>query len=248
MFGSLHHNSSPNERVLHAYLLGRVDFEAILAFQRRLVFEVSGDRSSGVLILCEHSEAITIGREGSIGHLLLDAEEYRSRRWPIRWVNRGAGCLLHAPGQLAAYSIISLDPAKLNLQEYIERIHGLICKVLLSLDISAEVLPDRGGVWVAGRRIAHVGVAVRDWVSYFGFTLNIDPDLELFRWVQCDGEPRPMTSIERERRLPIRTSTVRQRLLEAFADSFAFERVSVFHHHPALSQKAVVHAAVNRPA
>jgi lipoyl(octanoyl) transferase len=248
MFGSLNYNSKPSQRVLHAYLLGRVDFEAILAFQRRLVFDVSGDRSSGILLLCEHSEAITIGREGSIAHLLLDAEEYRNRQWPIRWVNRGGGCLLHAPGQLAAYSVVTLDPVALNLQEYLNRIHSLLSKVLKSLDIPAEERPDRGGIWVGDRRIAHVGVAVRDWVTYFGFTINIDPDLEQFRWVHCDGEARPMTSIERERRLPIRPTAVRQRILEAFQEAFAFDRVSVFHHHPVLAQKVAVHAVVNRPA
>ena len=50
-----------------------------------------------------------------------------------------------------------------------------------------------------------------------------------------------MTLIERERRLPIRTSTVRQRLLEHSRTCLLSTRVLVFHHHPALSQKAVVH-------
>ena len=48
---------------------------------------------------------------------------------------------------------------------------------------------DRPGVRINGRRVAHVGVAVRDCVGCFGLVINADPDLELFRDVRCDGDP-----------------------------------------------------------
>src|SRR4051794_29952651 len=86
---------------LQAYLLGQVDFEAALALQRRLVYEIAGDRTRAALILCEHPPLITVGREGSRSHVLCDDAELQGRHWRVRWVNRGGGVWLHLPGQLA---------------------------------------------------------------------------------------------------------------------------------------------------
>src|SRR5260370_23989127 len=83
---------------LQVYLLGPVDFEAALALQRLLVYQVAGDRSCAALLLCEHPPLITVGREGSRAHVLCEAEELRARRWPVRWVNRGGGRPPPPPG------------------------------------------------------------------------------------------------------------------------------------------------------
>src|SRR4051812_43090928 len=86
---------------LRVYLLGLVEFEAVLAVQRALVYQVAGERDTAGLVLCEHPPLITVGRHGSPAHIRCGPEELRARRWRVRWVNRGGGCLLHLPGQLA---------------------------------------------------------------------------------------------------------------------------------------------------
>ncbi len=84
-----------------------------------------------------------------------------------------------------------------------------------------------------------MGVAVRSWVTYYGMVLNIHPDLELFRRITCaDPEAAAMTSIERERRAPLRPALVRELILERFADQFGFRSTSLFFDHPSLSRKA----------
>src|SRR5207237_9928756 len=70
---------APHDLTLKAYLLGTVDFETALRFQRRLQFEVSESRSHGALVLCEHPPLITIGRQVSHGHLRLE-EDARAPR------------------------------------------------------------------------------------------------------------------------------------------------------------------------
>jgi lipoyl(octanoyl) transferase len=237
-------NRTGNPRALSAYLLGRIDFAAWLELQRQLVFEVSGGRSAAILVLCDHANSISVGREGSAAHILFEPEELQTRGWPVRWVNRGGGCLLHVPGQISAYPIVALDEFGINLHEYVQILHTTIRGVLQGLEVASDLLPSKSGVWVGDRRIAHVGVAVRDWVAYHGFTLNVAPNLKPFRFVKCDGADRPMTSIERERRTHVRAALVRQRLVNAFAEQFAFDRVSIFHNHPSLNAKASTHAVV----
>jgi lipoyl(octanoyl) transferase len=232
---------------LEVYLLGTVEFEELLRLQRRLVYEVSGDRSRGVLILCEHPPLISVGREGSREHIWYEPETLAARGWPVRWVNRGGGCLLHLPGQLAVYSVVSLNRHGLVLQGYLDRLHAALIDVLSGLNVPAGTRSGRAGVWCNGRLIAHVGVAVREWVAYFGAAVNVHPDLEPFRRVQCagPGEP-PMTSITREQREPVRDAAVRQRLVEAFGKHFGFPRTSLFHHHPALTRPAASDAVPTR--
>ncbi len=232
---------------LQVYLLGAIDYEGMLRFQQRMVYEISGDRTRGLLVLCEHPPLISVGREGSHEHIGFEPAELDAREWPVRWVNRGGGCLLHLPGQLAIYPILPLDRLGLDLRGYLERLHAVLLEVLLGLGVPAEVRHGQAGLWSNGRMIAQVGVAVRDWVSYFGAALNVHPDMEPFRRVLCagPGEP-PMTSIARELREPVRDATVRQRLIEAFARQLGFRRTSLFHHHPALQRPAPTDAVATR--
>ena len=235
-------NSNSTARVLQAYLLGQVPLDDALALQRRLVYDAGGDRSTAFLLLCEHPPAVTIGRSGSFAHLRVEPETLRTRRWDVRRVNRGGGCLLHVPGQLVGYVILALDAFALNVQQYLDQLHALLADVLSGLEVPVDLRAGQSGVWCGARRVAHVGVAVRDWVSSFGFAINVQPDLAVFREVHCDGEPQPMTSVQRERRLPVRPATIRQRLVEAFSAAFAFDRVALFHSHPSLSAQAPSHA------
>jgi len=227
------------DSVLQVYMLGLVEFEAALALQRRLVFQVTGDPNTAALILCEHPPLITVGREGSWSHLHCDPGELQVRRWRIRWVNRGGGCLLHVPGQLAFYPILPLNRFGLGLQSYVDRLGEVIQALLGDFDVHGQTRRNGAGVWVGARPIAGIGVAVHDWVAYYGFSFNIKPDLQPFRlvrWGAKDGEP--MTSLERERRGRLRPAHVRERLLEQFAARFPFARTSVFSEHPLLTRKA----------
>ncbi len=226
---------------LHAYLLGRLDFDALLALQRRLAYDVGGDRG-GAVVVCDHPPGITVGREGSRAHIRPEPEELNVRGWPVRWVARGGGVLLHLPGQVACYPILPLDRLNLTPAAYLSELQALVVQLLAEDDLRAEADPDAPGVRLHGRRVAHVGVAVRGGVTAFGLVLNVDPDLELFRAVHCDGDPMPMTSLQRESPSRIRIATVRQRLVEAVAARFGFARVSLFHTHPGLTPRAATHA------
>jgi lipoyl(octanoyl) transferase len=236
---SLCTDASAGDPALQVYLLGSVEFEAALALQRRLAFEIAGNRSAAVLILCEHSPLITVGRQGSWAHVLCTREELQLRGWRVRWVNRGGGCLLHTPGQMAIYPILALDRLGLGVQDYLDRLHAVLIALLDDFRIRGEIRPGRPEVWAAGRPIASAGVAIRDWVTYYGAVLNINPDLQLFRLVQTGGAAGGrMTSIASQRRSPIRPAFVRERLLEHFAERFHFARTSLFFDHPLLKRKA----------
>jgi lipoyl(octanoyl) transferase len=195
------------------------------------------------LILCEHSALLTVGRQGSRAHIGCDFSELAARRWGVRWVNRGGGCILHLPGQLCIYSIVPIEPTAAAITGYMARLHHVIGRVLEDFEIAGRWNESRLGVWVGDRLIATVGVAVRNWVTYYGAVLNVNPDLDLFRRFRVGRrEDGVMTSIERERRGRVRPSLVRERLIDRFASEFHFARTSLFHDDPAIHRKATTDA------
>jgi lipoyl(octanoyl) transferase len=221
---------------LHVYLLGQVGFEAALLLQRRLLYEVRGERRHGALILCEHPPLITVGRQGSFGHILCEPRELQARQWQVRWVNRGGRCVLHVPGQLAVYPIIPLDGLGLGVRDYLERLQQTVRDLVADFGIKAAQPNGASGVWVRDRLLAAVGIAVRDWVSYYGTYVNVNPTLDGFRLVRCAGPlAAPMTSMERERHGPVRMALARERFLEHFARRFGFGRTVLFTQHQQLT-------------
>lgn len=230
------------EQTLSAYLLDAVPFDALLALQRRLVYDVGGDRDAAALVVCEHEPGITVGREGSAAHIRPGATALKARGEPVRWVSRGGGALLHRPGQVACYPVFPLDALNLTAGRYVAELQAVAVDLCAAFGIEATADPDRPGARANGRRVAHVGVAVHNNVTSFGLVVNVNPDLAPFRDVRCDGDPAPMTSLQRESRARVRVAGVRQRLLELIAARFGFARVSVFHNHPAALPRPTRHA------
>jgi lipoate-protein ligase B len=130
---------------------------------------------------------------------------------------------------------LPLDRIGLSLPAYLERLGSVIHGILKDFSVKTPVHTGEDGVWVGQRLLASLGIAVQDWVAYFGAYLNVDPDLEPFRLVRsATASAEAMTSLVRERRGPVRPSLVRERVIEQFAACFGFERMSLFSDHPSL--------------
>jgi lipoyl(octanoyl) transferase len=216
------HGHTSGRGRLQVHLHGSLDFEAVLHLQRKLVYQLSEPGEGAALILCEHSPIITVGRHGSAGQISGSLDEFAARRWPVRWVARGGGVILHLPGQLAIYPVLPLARLNLDLDDYMRRLHQIIVTVLHDFSVDACTQSHHAGVWVGSRLIAAIGVAVRHGITTFGASLNIDPDLLPYRLLK-----EPMTSLVRERRGPLRTAMVRERLVEQFRDGFGFADVDL---------------------
>lgn len=242
------HSSSPwndgRSAALEVRLLGVVDYESALFLQERLVYEVSGRRdSSGLLLLCEHPPLITIGREGGPAQLRLDAHELTARQWDVRWINRGGGCLLHAPGQLAVYPIVPLNRLGLGLGEYRRALESAVIEVCARLGVCCERREQTPGVWCRLGQVVHIGIAVRSWVAYHGLFVNVAPDLRWQRVVESGGGD--VSSLAAARVRPLAMHSVRAELIPCLAERLGYERYHIFTGHPLLRRarkKVYVHA------
>lgn len=232
----------PQIVAVRAYLLGTLPVGDALTLQRRLAYEIGGVPHTAAVVVCEHPYGVTIGRNGSRAHVRLTAAKLAARRWPVDYVGRGGGCVLHAPGQVACYPILPLQTLGLTPAAYVATLTRLVGNLVSGFGVTPAVDEASQAVRANGRRVASFGVAVRDWVTTFGFVVNVAPDLAYYRDVDCDGDPLPMTSLQRECPGRVRVATVRQRLLELLAGRFRLGRVSVFHSHPTMVPRAPRHA------
>ncbi len=221
----------PIGAALRVYLLGSLPFDSFLAFQRRLVYEIGGDPHLASLVICEHPPEITIGREGSRLHIRPTPEQLVAHEWRVRWVARGGGVMLHVPRQVCAYPILPLAHLQMTPTAYRDALLESAAEVLRHYKLEPTVDAEHPGLRLGDRRVAHAGLAIRTGVTAFGLVMNVCPDLELFDAVACDGDPKPMTSLERESPLRIRPAAIRLDLADAIARRFGYGRQSVFHTH-----------------
>jgi lipoyl(octanoyl) transferase len=238
------HGELPEARLaalpLRVYLLGVVDHGEMLALQHRLVEDVAAG-GTPALVLCEHAQTITVGRRGSHTHIDLDLNP-PGQRWKVRWVNRGGGCWVHTPGQLAVYALLPLDRLGLSLAKHRDTMLSCVRNVV---EEHAVVTERRGSELLVGSRpVACFGAALREETTYFGAILNVNPDLTPFRHVRTGDRHAPMTSVQRECRRLLRLSYLRERLVEHFCAAYQLGEPLCFTGHPFLSRKAASHAYV----
>ena len=142
---------------------------------------------------------VTLGRGTRTSSLPIGPAALERRGVEVFEVERGGDVTLHAPGQLVGYPILDLRQHRQDLHWYLRSLEDVLIQALGSFDIEADRNPGRTGVWTAGRKIASIGIHVKQWVTWHGFALNVTTDLAAFdRIVPCGIAGVEMTSVERE--------------------------------------------------
>jgi lipoate-protein ligase B len=180
--------------------LGRRGYGEVLELQRRLCRErVTGARTEDLLLLVEHDPVVTLGRSTRPTSLPLGPEALRARGVEVFEVERGGDVTLHAPGQLVGYPILQLQDHRPDLHWYLRQLEEALIRALGTFGIDAVRNPGLTGVWTRDRKIASIGIHVKQWVTFHGFALNVTTALDLFDLiVPCGIHGVTMTSIARE--------------------------------------------------
>lgn len=194
---------------------GRVPYAAALEWQRRLAAErIAGRLDHDVLLLVEHPPVITLGRGSHREHLL------RPEGVDVVEVERGGDVTFHGPGQLVGYPVLNLSQHRQDLHWYLRSLETVLIDALDALGVPAERRAGLTGVWTRGKKIASLGVHVKQWVTWHGFALNVSTDVSWFdRIVPCGIDGVVMTSIERELGVADWDQTVGG-VVESFATTF----------------------------
>jgi lipoyl(octanoyl) transferase len=193
-----------SDGLLEVIRAGRVPYGEALEWQRRLAqARIEGRQPHDLLLLLEHPPVVTLGRNSQQAHLL------RADGIDVFEVERGGDITYHGPGQLVGYPILDLTQHRQDLHWYLRTLEQALIDALAELGIPAQRNPGYTGVWTPeGRKIASIGIHVKQWVTWHGFALNVTTDLGYFeRIVPCGIPGVVMTSVEREVPAPTGHST-----------------------------------------
>lgn len=179
---------------------GRTRYEDAWQRQEDLVVRRLAGEIPDTLVFTEHDPVFTVGlRAGAGAHLLWDAPRLASEGVATVNTNRGGDITYHGPGQLVGYPILSLVPRR-DLHAYLRFLEEVLINAVGCLGLAAARREGKTGIWLGRRKIAAIGVAVRRWVTYHGFALNVSPNLAHFAGIvpcgisAADGEVTSLTA------------------------------------------------------
>lgn len=212
---------------LHLLRLGTIAYDEAFCLQKRLVDQVHASQGrEAYLLLLEHPPVITIGRRGTRDNVLASPEELDREGVEIRDVNRGGDVTYHGPGQIVGYPILKLLREARDIHGYLRALEQFLMDALGDFGIVAERVPQYTGVWTQGKKIAAIGVALTRWITYHGFSLNVDPQLRHFGLIHpCGITDRGVTSMREVLGRPVATGEVEEVLLRHFQRVFEFDQV-----------------------
>ncbi|WP_225919350.1 lipoyl(octanoyl) transferase LipB [Actomonas aquatica] len=182
---------------------GRTAYPEATERQKQLVADRIEGRIPDTLVFTEHDPVYTIGlRTGADAHVLWDPAQLERQGITIVPTNRGGDITYHGPGQVVGYPIVDLSAVK-DLHAYLRFLEEVMIRAVGTLGLAATRRNGLTGIWVGTRKIAAIGVAVRRWVAYHGFALNVAPDLNHFSGiVPCGIAPTEGTVTSLAQELP----------------------------------------------
>ncbi|WP_325292077.1 lipoyl(octanoyl) transferase LipB [Thiocapsa sp.] len=145
--------------------------------------DLRGPDTLDELWLLEHPPVFTLGQAGREEHLLDPGPI------PVIKVDRGGQVTYHGPGQLVVYVLLDLRRAGLGVKRLVGLLEQSVIDLLATLEVAAERRADAPGVYVAGAKVASLGLRIRNGCSYHGLALNASLDLAPFGRINPCGYP-----------------------------------------------------------
>lgn len=167
-----------------------------------------------VFLVLEHKPVYTLGRRGGTESLLVPEAFLKLQGMDLVHVERGGDITFHGPGQLVGYPIVDLRERGWGVTEYVTALEEVMIRTTGDWGIRAERNPVNRGVWVGKDKLGSIGIALRHWISFHGFALNVNTDLRPFGWIHpCGLEGVSVTSMARVLGEEILMADVRDSLL-----------------------------------
>jgi lipoate-protein ligase B len=207
------------------YDLGLIEYREAHIIMLNLLQKRIANEIGDTVLLLEHFDVYTLGRKGV-------EENVIDRTIPVYRVERGGDATYHGPGQLVAYPIVSLTALGLGVADFVHLLEEACIRLLKGYGVDAGRVEGKPGVWVGGKKIASIGLAVKNWVTYHGIALNVNTDLTKFYGIKpCGMDAETMTSMERVLGRKVSITEVKK--------AFAFELARLLDRVPVLAASGI---------
>ena len=160
--------------------LGIVDYEPTWRAMQAFTAARQADTPDEIWVL-EHPPVYTQGQAGKPEHLIA------ATSIPVVPIDRGGQITYHGPGQVVVYVLIDLRRRGYGIRELVTRMEQAVIDLLAAHGVTAERREGAPGVYVAGAKIAALGLRVKHGCTYHGLALNVDMDLSPFKAINPCG-------------------------------------------------------------
>tara|TARA_B100001013_G_scaffold340520_1_gene263830 strand:- start:218 stop:835 length:618 start_codon:yes stop_codon:yes gene_type:complete len=156
----------------------KINYEKAMKILENRVKKVINGEKPELLWILEHNTIYTGGTNYKENEIL-------NENIKVFKTNRGGKITCHGPGQRVVYFVLNLNKRKKDIRILINKIENCIIKTLKSYQIKS--FPDKKniGIWVNNKgkikKIAAIGIRVKKWIAYHGFSINISNDLSVYR-------------------------------------------------------------------
>jgi lipoyl(octanoyl) transferase len=213
--------------------LGRQPYEATWKAMSAFTDQRGPDTTDELWVL-EHDPVFTLGQAGKMEHVLAPGDI------PVVPVDRGGQVTYHGPGQIVAYPLIDLRRAGVGVREMVCKIEQAIIDTLERWNIGAARLEGAPGVYVAGAKVAALGLRVRRGCSFHGLAFNVNMDLAPFHRINPCGYKGLQVTQMLDLGGPSRLAEVEDALVEEFCRQFDFTAESAAPVLPELPARVAV--------
>jgi len=163
--------------------------ESINKLEKRVDDVISGKKSELLWIL-EHKTVYTGGTSS-------DPKDLINKKIKIIKTNRGGKYTVHSPGQKIIYFALNLNKRDKDIRKLVNKIENCIINILKEYKISSYADKKNIGIWIDDKKIAAIGIRVKKWVAYHGFSLNVSNDLSKYEEiVPCGIRDKGITSLK----------------------------------------------------
>jgi lipoyl(octanoyl) transferase len=222
--------------------LGLIDYKEAWDYQEKLFAETIDQKiqirngntqlvTKNYLLFCEHPHVYTLGKSGSIDHLLLNEDQLEENNANFYKINRGGDITYHGPGQLVGYPIFDLDHFFSDIHKYLRFLEQAVIDTLAEYNVIGDRMDGLTGVWIEAntpkaRKICAMGVKSSRWVTMHGIGFNINSDLSYFsNIIPCGIDDKAVTSLKQELGREIDMNELAQILKEKLANQFEYKYV-----------------------
>ena len=185
-----------------------VPYKRAMNLLEKRVVDVQKGKEKELLWILEHPRIYTGGVRSKDSEILDKRIEYIS-------TNRGGKITLHNPGQKIVYFVINLNKRKKDIRRFINIIEKSVIEFLKIYKINGKSDKKNIGIWVKSKKISAIGIRVKKWIAYHGFSLNISNDLKKYDKISpCGLDSSKISNLSKVRKQDYKK--IREKLIENF--------------------------------
>ena len=174
-------------------------YENALSFLERRLLEIHRKANKELIWILEHKEVYTGGTSYKENEIL-------DKSIKLIKTNRGGKITYHGPGQLIFYFVLDLNSRERNIRKLMLHIEKTIIETLKEFEINTFADRNNIGIWYKNKinnkikieKVASIGIKVKKWIAYHGFSINITNDLNAYKKIiPCGIKNKGVTNLNR---------------------------------------------------